>query len=177
MPQNPNRDYEYLISKAIKQIIQNDTYLQNEFKNRLLSEKQGSPFFPIYDTSLVFNTISSYPSIAVYFDNAAKYNRQNILQMVKPIILIDVACESSHKDYGLNIAKENTFMYCKDVVHTVLCPTNLKQTVNGVNIQISDCELKSIEPTAYGNGDGGNWIYITTIALEINTPVLKAPRF
>ena len=176
MPQNPNRDYEYLIRDAMAQIIYNDIYFQEIFKNYELSETSGQLIFEIYKSSFLFNTISSYPSLSVYFQNEASYERKNILTYVKPVILIDVACQYSHEEYGENKAREESFMLCKDIEYTLLCQSNLAQIVNNVPIQISDLKLLRIEPLGTSD-DGGNWTFINTMIFEINTPELKAPRF
>jgi len=176
MPQNPNRDYEYLIRDAMAQILYNDVYFQEIFKNYELSEQTGQTIFNIYKSSLLENTIASYPALAVYFENEATYQRNNILNYVKPVILVDVAYQSSHQEYGERDAKEQSFFICRDITATLLCESNLYQTVNNIPIQISDLKLLKIEPLASFN-DGGNWTFITTIIFEINTPELKAPRF
>jgi len=156
MPQDPNREKEYKIAQAVRNILLEDTYFIQEFTN-----KKDKKSFVIEDESLVFNLLDIYPKLAVYFDNEVEFIGQNNNQS-KMVLGIDAGCQNEKK----KIAKKESFMYLKDIIKTLKCTGNLRATVNGEIIQVAFSEVKEIEPT-YWKQNGAIWTYISTMYLLV----------
>lgn len=156
MPRDPRRDYEYKITKAVRQIIESDDYFKQVFKNK----RTGS--FEVSEDSLLLDTQPIYPAISVYFENEVLYNRKNISEEIRPSIYIDVGFQASTQ----REAKKQTFLYLKDIKSTLWCKSNLLQMVDGEPVQVAFSEVASIEPSFFENKDS-MWTYITTMELRV----------
>lgn len=158
MPQDPRRDYEYKIEKAVTQIIESDDYFKSIFKNK------RTGIFKVLNESLILDVQPIFPAVAVYFENEVNYLRKNITEEIKPVIYIDVGFEASTQ----REARRSTFMLLKDIKSTLWCQNNLLQMVDNEPVRVAFSDVIRIEPSYIENKDS-LFTYITTMELRVLT--------
>ncbi len=156
MPQDPRRGYEYLIEKAIIQIIESDEYFKSIFKNK------RTGIFKVLNESLILDVQPVLPAVAIYFENQVSYFRKNITEEIKPTIYIDVGFEASTQ----REARKQTFLLLKDIKSTLWCKNNLLQMVDNEPVRVAFSDVASIEPSFIENKDA-IFTYITTMELKV----------
>ena len=160
MPQDPRRDYELKITKAIRNILYNDEYFQGIYKNKEVYKLTQKISWKIFERSFVLFTIPAFPALSVHLNEIEFKGLVNI----RPKIIIECAWQ----DADLAVAKAETIKSLKDIRYTLRENMSLMNTVDGEYIQVGFSDFSKIETSFFGEEDG-IWTHISEMELTIET--------